>query len=157
MDGPGLRVRHPVTRPCGCPGRDTGSGTVVVVAVIAVLVAGAALLALVVRGQAHTATARAAADLAALAAAEAVALPDGVVLAGSAGPGTAAACERAREVARRNGARLTSCDVGVTGVVVTARTPGAWPGEASARAGPRSAVPGPWRRPPAGSVIGGGR
>lgn len=114
------------------------------VAVIAVLVAGAALLALVVRGQAHTATARAAADLAALAAAEAVALPDGVVLAGSAGPGTAAACDRAREVARRNGARLTSCDVGVTGVVVvTARTPGTWPGEASARAGPRSALPGP--------------
>lgn len=144
MDRPGPRMRPVVARPCGHRDRDTGSGTVLVIAVIAVLVAGAALLALVVRGQAHTATARAAADLAALAAAEALALPDGVVLAESAEPGSAAACDRAREVARRNGARLTSCEVGAAGVVgVTARTPGAWPGEASARAGPRSAQPGP--------------
>jgi len=115
-----------------------------VVAVIAVLVAGAAALAVVVRGQAHAAAARAAADLAALAAADAVALPDGLVLAVGPGPGTAAACDRAREVAGRNGARVTSCQVEAAGVVVvTVRTPGAWPVEASARAGPRSAAPGP--------------
>lgn len=112
--------------------------------VVAVLVAGAATLALVVRGQAQASAARSAADLAALAAAEAVALPDGIVLDISARPRPDIACGRAREVADRNGARVTSCAVSSAGVVaLTVRTAGAWPGEATARAGPRPVAAGP--------------
>lgn len=144
MTGPSGSRRAP-DGPGRPRGRDAGSGTVLVVAVIALLVAGAASLAVVVRAQARTAQARAAADLAALAAADAMALPDGLVMAaGGPGPWTVAACDRAREVADRNGASVTSCEVEPAGVVVVAvRAAGMWPGEASARAGPRSAAPGP--------------
>lgn len=114
---------------------DAGAGAVLVLAVVAVVLTGAGLLALVVRAEAAALSARAAADLAALAAAEAVALPAGVVLA--AGTDPARACDRAAEVARRNDASLVGCAVGANGVVtVTVVGPGG--STARARAGPTS-------------------
>ncbi|MBX9246554.1 hypothetical protein ICW40_17325 [Actinotalea ferrariae] len=84
-------------------------------------------------------TARTAADLAALAAAELVALPPGLVdLSGAGDP-----CMRAVEVAARNGARVTRCDVTGTTVSVTAAAGSALgTAAATAFAGPRRPAPG---------------
>jgi secretion/DNA translocation related TadE-like protein len=118
---------------------DRGAGTVLVLGIIAAVLTGAAMLAVLVRGQAVRQAARDAADLAALAGAQAIAVPDVVVLAPGVVPPAADACQRARAVARRNGADLSACTVedgGVVRVVASRSTP--W-GEAAAeaRAGPR--------------------
>lgn len=109
-----------------------------VLAVVAVVLTGAGLLALVVRAEAAALAAGTAADLAALAAADAVAVPVGVELAAS--PDPARACGRAAEVARRNDATLVGCAVGPDAVVVVS-VAGPGGASASARAGPASARP----------------
>lgn len=117
--------------------RDRGAGTVLVVAVVAValvLLSGAALLVGAERGRA---TAQSAADLAALAAAARLAHPGG---------GAGSACAVAREVATRNGVRLTGCRTRPDGVVdvTTTRSAGVvGTASASARAGPADARPPP--------------
>ncbi|WP_298459186.1 Rv3654c family TadE-like protein [uncultured Cellulomonas sp.] len=117
-------------------GDERGSGTVLVlglVAVALVLLVGVAALAGAERARS---AAQSAADLAALAAAARLADPGGT---------GAAACAVAREVAGRNGARLTGCRPGADGAVVvsTARSAGS-PGTATARAraGPADLRPG---------------
>jgi secretion/DNA translocation related TadE-like protein len=123
---------------------DVGSGTVLVLAVIAVVVTAAGVLAVLVRGQVAALSVRAAADLAALAAARAVALPEGIVLAPGVAPDRDAACARAEEVARRNGATVTSCTARRDAVVtVSVRGGEPWSASATARAGPPSARAGP--------------
>jgi len=114
---------------------DRGSGTVLLVGVVAVAVALLAAMALLVGAERARAGAQAAADLAALAAA--ARLVDG---AAAGGP-----CAVAAAVATRNGARLVACRPGDGGVVtVTAARPAAGVGtaRATARAGP-AAVQGP--------------
>lgn len=119
---------------------DAGSGTVLVLAVVAVLLTAAGVLAVTVRAHAAALSARAAADLAALAAARTVALPEGIVLAVGVAPDGDTACARAETVARRNAAAVTSCAVDRAGVVtVSVRGGGPWSASATARAGPRSA------------------
>lgn len=117
---------------------DSGAGTVQVVALVAVVVVLCGALGAAASGHRARLTARTAADLAALAAAEVVALPPGLVdLSGAGDP-----CVRAVEVAARNGARVTRCDVAGTTVSVTAATGSALgPGVATAFAGPRPSAP----------------
>lgn len=133
--GPGGRAQ-------GAP--DEGSGTVLVVGLVAValvLAAAAGTLggAYVTRGRAQ-----AAADLAALAAAGLLAPPAGVDVAPEA-IRAADPCAVALDAAERNGARLTSCVAAADGVVAvtvtTDRTPGPFgmAATARARAGPSSA------------------
>lgn len=125
-------------------GGDEGSGTVLVIALLAVAVVLAAALGTLGRAQVVRGRAQAAADLAALAAAEAVAVPPGVHVSPEALQ-AADPCGRARTTAERNGARLTSCSAepdGVVSVTVSVdggRGPLALTATARARAGPASA------------------
>ena len=111
--------------------RERGSGTVLVVAAIGVLalLLGAALALVSAVSASHQA--RAAADLAALAAADAR-------LHGRGDP-----CGVASSVAGRNGSTLVVCEVGGAAVTVTVATATGWPGlgpaRARARAGPSAA------------------
>lgn len=120
---------------------DRGSGTVLVVGLVAVVLVLAVTVGALARGQGARAGVQTAADLAALAAATSIAVPSGVVLP-AAGP-AAEPCALAGEVAGRNGADITRCAVLGGGVVeVTASRPtltGA--ATATARAGPRTARP----------------
>ncbi len=124
---------------------DEGSGSVLVLGLVAVLLVGALGTATVGRAAAARHRAASAADLAALAAAGA-AWDVGVVAAGScSGP----VLEAATSTAARNGAVVDSCDVGADGdarVAVSVEVgevggplAGLGPARASARAGP--AVP----------------
>lgn len=123
---------------------DEGSGTVLVVALLAVAVVLAAALGTLGRAQVARGRAQAAADLAALAAAGAVAVPPGVPVAPAAIE-AADPCGRAVATAERNGARVTSCAAGADGVVSVrvsvdgGRGPLALTATARARAGPASA------------------
>ena len=118
-------------------GRDRGSGSVLVLALVAVLAVGALATAAVGRAAAARHVAASAADLSALAAAAAawpVAAP---------GRCTGAVRERAASVATANGARLTACTmVDGSDVVVEVQVPvpgllgGLGPARAAARAGP---------------------
>ena len=127
---------------------DRGSGTVLALAVIAVVLVMTAALGLLASAQAARGQAQAAADLAALAGASqlvraSVEEPGG----GGAGPGAVtgslgtAACMTAAEVSRRNGAQLTECVAQPGGVlsVATSRRSGAGAATARARAGPQAA------------------
>lgn len=102
-------------------------------ALVAVVLSMTAGLGLVVGAQRHRHAAQSAADLAALAGAGTVAVPQGVVLAVAA----ADPCELAGEVVTRNGAQLVACSV-MGGVVTVTATAGGPPlrARASARAGP---------------------
>lgn len=114
----------------GC-GDDRGSGTVLVLALVAVALVVAAMLGLLGSAQLGRGRAQTAADLGALAGASRL-------LAGGS-PGDP--CPVAAEVVRRNGARLTSCTdegAGVVTVRVVVRG-AAGSATASARAGPTSA------------------
>lgn len=123
--------------PCPDVG-DRGSGSVLLLAVVVLLGALAMTLAGVVQVQTARSAARAAADLAALAAAASLALPIGVDLAEGAVRPAAQACDRAAEVARRNGGLLVACHEdggGVVRVEVVRETPWGAAG-ATAVAGP---------------------
>ncbi len=123
-------------------GGDDGSGSVLVLALVAVLAVGALSTAALGRAAAARHVAASAADLAAIAAAGA-AWPAGP------GPCTGAVRERATSVASANGARLTACTLvagpsavdGADAVVeVEVAVPGllggTGPARATARAGP---------------------
>jgi secretion/DNA translocation related TadE-like protein len=122
------------------PGRcrdDRGSGTVLLLGVVAVVVVLAAGLGLLVSAQLARGRAQAAADLAALAAAD-------ELRGGPAGLGAAVGgspCGVAGAVAERNGGRLISCRAEGLGVVRVQVAVGGRAGTASAdaRAGPVSA------------------
>ncbi len=138
----GRAVRAPAARRRGRAGcTDVGSGSVLLVAVVLVALALALVLAAVVQAQAARSSARAAADLAALAAAREIAIPAEVVLAAGLRPDSGPACARAGDVAQRNGARLTSCSTQGDLVVRVEVTRGTRWGAARAvaAAGPASA------------------
>lgn len=112
-------------------GDDRGSGTVLLVGVVAVALLLATTLAGLGQVVAARARAQSAADLAALAAATRL----------QATADIAASCDLADQAATRNGASLTGCaheGVGVVRVAVGVRTPFGTT-TASARAGPSSA------------------
>lgn len=113
--------------PRGRLGEDRGSGSVLVIVVVAVTVLLTGVLGLLAGAQAARGRAQTAADLGALAAAERA-------LRGRPDP-----CGAARDVVGRNGVTLTSCDVEGGGVVAVRATAGAPVGDATAhaRAGPR--------------------
>ncbi len=106
-----------------------GSAAVLGVGLVGVLVSVAALVAVLAGAVADQRRVEAAADLGALAGASAV-------------QHGRSACPAAREVARRNGAAVTSCTVAGEVVAVTARRPTApllghrFVAESTARAGP---------------------
>lgn len=121
------------------PRGDAGAGAVLVLALVASLVAGVSMLSLLAAGLAARQHARTAADLAALAAARTLALPDAVLLDPGLVPSADLACDRAATAAERNGAALSGCSVG-PGTVVAVTVSRAGPfGQvnARARAGPR--------------------
>lgn len=91
------------------------------VGLIAVVVLVAGVLAVIVSGAAARDRAQHAADLAALAAADRIVVPVGVVL-DPAAVQAADPCGTARGVADRNGAELVACDVGAGGTVHVAVT-----------------------------------
>lgn len=133
-----MRAVRAVRAPWGVRGRcrdcDRGAGTVLVIALVAVVFVLAAGLGVVARGHLDRARAQAAADLAALAAAGSIAVPAGVALAA---PARRDPCALAGEVAGRNAAAVDRCTVVTGGVVeVRVRAGGA---AATASAGPRSA------------------
>lgn len=134
---------------------DEGSGTVLVIALLAVAVVLAAALGTLGRAQVARGRAQAAADLSALAAAEAVAVPPGVWVTPEALE-AADPCGRAGATAERNGARVASCTAEPDGVVsVTVAVEGgrglfSLTATARARAGPASV------RAPRLGVLGGG-
>lgn len=135
----------PVRRPVPSrPTRDEGSGTVLVIALLAVALVLAAAVGTLGGAQVARGRAQAAADLAALAAADVVAVPPGVS-ATAAALRAADPCARAVVTAERNGARVTSCVPGPGGVVAVTVTVDAGSGPlattaaARARAGPASA------------------
>ncbi|MBB2893038.1 Rv3654c family TadE-like protein [Flexivirga oryzae] len=107
--------------------RERGSGTVLVVSAIGVLalLLGAAMALVSAVSASHRA--RAAADLAALAAA------DALVHGRAADP-----CAVAGTVAARNGSTVLACVVGGAAVTVTVATAPGWPGLGPARAGARA-------------------
>ncbi|MDQ0375172.1 Rv3654c family TadE-like protein [Cellulomonas humilata] len=109
---------------------DRGSGTVLLLALVAVALVVATLLGLLASAQLGRGRAQTAADLGALAGAARL-------LAGQPGD----PCPTAAEVVRRNGARLSSCtDEGAGVVTVRVLVRGAaGSATASARAGPTSA------------------
>ena len=123
---------------------DEGSGTVLVIALLAVAVVLAAAVGTLGRAQVARGRSQAAADLAALAAAQAVALPPGLTATPDA-LRAADPCPRAAATAERNGARVTSCTVAPDGVVAVTvgvdggRGPVPQTASARARAGPASA------------------
>ncbi len=107
---------------------DRGSGSVLVIGIVAVAVALGGVVGLMAGVQGARARAQTAADLGALVAAQRLLAGGGDV------------CVRARETVERNGASLTGCDQeggGVVEVRAAVRSP---VGDASARAraGPRS-------------------
>ena len=120
----------------GSASDDAGSGTVLALAVMAVVVVLAAGLGTLALAQGARGTARTGADLAALAAAGSLSLPVGLEPA----PGSAAdACALAAEVGRRNGAEITDCRVDGDVVTVAAeRATALGVARAVARAGPAS-------------------
>lgn len=124
---------------------DRGSGTVLVVGLVAVVLVLAAALGVLVRAQSTRSAARAAADLAALAAAGSIDVPPGVVLAPGL-TGRTELCDLAGRVVERNAAVMSRCVVLPDGVVqITARrSAGVGVATATARAGPAAARgPGP--------------
>jgi len=139
---------------------ERGSGTVVTVGLVAVVLLLFVVISLLGRAQSARGAAQTAADLGALAAAQhLVGVSGGTGAAGGSGlavrradpvagrgSGAAAACGIARDVVAANGAVLSRCAVLDDGVVrVTATRPGGiGVASASARAGPRPAVPTPW-------------
>lgn len=120
--------------------RDEGAGTLIAIAVLAVV--GVLALAAASLGGAAIALRRAqgAADLAALSAAY-VARNDQVLAVPHGQPGSP--CERAREVAKANRSRLTHCQVGPRGVVhLRVEVASTWGAVgAQARAGGAGAAP----------------
>lgn len=117
--------------------RQRGSGTVLVVGLMAAVILLAAAVGVLAGAQRARSAAQTAADLGSLAAATSVAVPEGVTLAPSAGGGVDA-CALAREVVTRNGAVLVRCTAGPDGVVDVATSVRRGPGTATAtaRAGP---------------------
>ena len=98
------------------PRGDEGSGTVLVVGLVAAVLVLVAGLGLVATGYLARSRAQTAADMAALAAADAVAAPPGVRV-GREAQAAADPCGRARETAARNAAVLTGCNLQPDGVV----------------------------------------
>lgn len=130
-----------------CPARptgpDAGAASVLVVALVAVLAAGAVTFSLAAHALEARAGARAAADLAALAGAQAVVLPAGLVRGPALGDESVRACSVAAEVADANRAQLTGCAADAAGVVtvsVRTRAP-IGSAESTSRAGPRPSRP----------------
>ena len=131
------------------PGDDRGSGTVLVVALVGVVLVLTAAIGLLARAQAARSAAQAAADLAALAAASSLAVPRGMALAdvseadaGRSGRGPAdGPCALARAVMEKNRASMETCVVRRDGVVEVAASHATvvGPARAVARAGPASA------------------
>lgn len=121
-------------------GDDRGSGTVLVLGLIAVVGVLAGLLGLVVGAQSARAHAQVTADLAALAAAGSIAAPTGMVVSDDA-VSAADPCGQARAVAARNTGTIAACTVLPRGVVqVRVEVPVALgTAHAEARAGPASA------------------
>ena len=130
-----------------CASDDRGSGTVLVLAVVGVVMVLAASVGLLARAQAARSGAQAAADLAALAGASSIAVPEGVVLPGvgrHAGPFEGVPggpCALAAIVTEQNEASMEQCVVLRGGVVQVAavRATVVGPARAVARAGPASA------------------
>lgn len=121
-------------------GSDAGSGTALILALVAVVLVLAGALALLTGAQIARGRAQTAADLAALAGAEVISAPPGMALATEALV-DARPCDLARDVVGRNGARITTCQViGGRVVEVGAEVPAAGLGPATgvARAGPAS-------------------
>lgn len=123
-------------------GGDEGSGTVLMLAVVAVVMVLAGLLGVLASAQGARVRAQTAADLAALAGAQRIATPSHIPL-DTAAVVAVDPCATARDVAARNGADLRSCAADADGVVevtVTCRPGGVvtTAGKASARAGPAS-------------------
>jgi len=115
---------------------DEGAGVVLVLALVGLVGALGLVLGGVGLGVVARARAQAAADLAALAAGDVLAVQ--AALAGGAAPQPGVACRRAGDVAARNGAVLVDCGAERGGVVVVrARVVTPW-GDAlaGARAGP---------------------
>ncbi len=122
-------------------GDDEGAGTVLAIALSGVVVLIGLVLGAVGAGVVARSGAQSAADLAALAAGDVLALE--IVLIGSVDHGgstASAACERAGRVAARNGAALDACAHEGGGVVVVhvSRATPIGPARAAARAGPRT-------------------
>lgn len=116
--------------------RDVGSGTVLVIGLVAVVALLALSLGTVAVGYQARSRAQTAADLAALAGANALDVPRGVEVAEDARL-TTAPCARAGEAAHRNGARVVACRAAVRGVLsVTVRLAHPSGVRAQARAGP---------------------
>lgn len=116
---------------------EAGSGTVLVIGLVAVVIVLAGGLALVATAYLARSRAQTGADLAALAAAGALAAPRDVRVAPEA-QAAADPCGRAREAATRNAVVLTGCSVrpdGVVAVRVRAEHP-VGTAEARAEAGP---------------------
>lgn len=113
-------------------GSDEGSGSVLTLAVAATLVVLAVALGLLSQATVVRAKAQAVADLSAIAAAQAA---QRAVFVGTG----AEPCDRAAEVAKRNGGAITACDEGTAAVVAVTVEVHAGVGavRAAARAGPR--------------------
>lgn len=127
----GAEGRATSSHPLRGQDREAGSGTVLLVGVVAALVLLAALVGVLGGSAAARGAAQGAADLAALAAA------------GADMSGTGEPCSLAGEVARRNGGTLTRCAPegdGIYVVTATAPAPAGRTAEARARAGPASAA-----------------
>lgn len=133
-------------RPVDAAG-ERGSATLLVVGVVALAVVLGLACAVVARAYGVRSVAQTAADLAALAAAQSVAVPAGVViapgvsLAGTAGAAPTSPCDLAAESARRNGGVLSGCLLLPRGVVEVRVAVHAAVGTsvATARAGPAEA------------------
>lgn len=116
--------------------RDAGSGTVLVIGLVAAIAILAIALGAVGGVLVARSRAQSAADLAALSAAATLSVPPGVRLAVDA-ERAADPCGRAEQAAARNAGRLTRCSAGPHGVVtVTVRVPRPVPATATAVAGP---------------------
>jgi hypothetical protein len=120
--------------------REAGSGAVLVIGMVAVMVLLATAVSALVAAQRGRVVAQTAADLGALAAATAVAVPDGVTIAPSAGE-VPDACVLAEQSVARNGAVMRGCRQLPGGVVEvsTSRRTGPGTAQATARAGPSPA------------------
>lgn len=116
---------------------DEGAGSVLVVALVAVVVLLAGALAVLARAQVARHEAQSAADLAALAAAGSLWRPPGVDVDPDAWE-VPVGCALAREVVDRHAAHLAACEVDDDGAVeVRVDVPTAWgTATARARAGP---------------------
>ena len=114
-------------------GRDVGSGSVLALAVLAAVMAGAVVVASLGAASSARAAAQSAADLAALAGAARSRIDAAMDIVDPGGP-----CHTAAVVASRNGAALVTCDVAADASVtveVSARR-GPWTVSRAARAGP---------------------